>query len=213
MLNILFEDENLIVLIKPVGVSSEDGMLKLIREHLGDDNAYIGIVHRLDTAVSGVMVYAKTKTAAADLSAQIQNGSFIKIYLAVASGRPNKTADIYEDLLFKDSTKNKSFVVKRERKGVKKASLEYEIKNECVLDGTPATLVKIRLHTGRTHQIRVQFSHRKMSLLGDKKYGSRVDCPIALFSHSITFTHPATKEEMCFEATPQNVFPFDKFEI
>lgn len=211
MFNILFEDKNLIVLIKPVGVSSEDGMVAAIREHLGNADAYVGIIHRLDTAVSGVMVYAKTKIAAADLSRQIQDGVFIKKYLAVVSGAPEKNNGRYEDLLFKDSSKNKSFVVKRERKGVKKAVLDYETLSKTTLDNGEISLLKIRLHTGRTHQIRVQFSHRKMCLLGDKKYGSRFDCPIALFSQSISFSHPITKEQMLFEATPQNIFPFNKF--
>ncbi|MBE6797924.1 MAG: RluA family pseudouridine synthase [Ruminococcaceae bacterium] len=213
MFNILFEDKNLIVLIKPVGVSSEDGMVAAIREHLGNADAYVGIIHRLDTAVSGVMVYAKTKIAAADLSRQIQDGVFIKKYLAVVSGSPEKNNGRYEDLLFKDSSKNKSFVVKRERKGVKKAVLDYETLSKTTLDNGEISLLKIRLHTGRTHQIRVQFSHRKMCLLGDKKYGSRFDCPIALFSHSLTFTHPEAEEEMCFTALPEKTFPFNKFEI
>ena len=213
MFNILFEDKNLIVLIKPVGVSSEEGMISLLREYLGDLNAYIGVIHRLDTAVSGVMVYAKTKTAAADLSRQIQDGVFIKKYLAVVSGKPENNIGRYDDLLFKDSAKNKSFVVKRERKGVKKASLSYQCIGECVLDDIGVSLVKVQLHTGRTHQIRVQFSHRKMPLLGDKKYGSKFDCGIALFSHSLAFNHPETKKEMCFTALPENTFPFSKFKI
>ena len=213
MLNVIFEDQNLIVLIKPVGVSSEDGMVAAIREHLGNTDAYVGIIHRLDTAVSGVMVYAKTKIAAADLSRQIQDGVFIKKYLAVVSGAPEKDNGRYEDLLFKDSSKNKSFVVKRERKGVKKASLSYNVLGEHQLDNGNISLVKIQLHTGRTHQIRVQFSSRKMPLLGDKKYGSRIDCPIALFSHSLTFTHPEAEEVMCFTALPEKTFPFNKFEI
>ena len=211
MLNVIFEDQNLIVLIKPVGVSSEDGMVTAIREHLGNTEAYVGIIHRLDTAVSGVMVYAKTKTAAADLSRQIQDGVFIKKYLAVVSGAPEKNNGRYEDLLFKDSSKNKSFVVKRERKGVKKAVLDYETLSKAALDNGGISLLKIRLHTGRTHQIRVQFSHRKMCLLGDKKYGSKFDCPIALFSQSISFSHPTTKEQMLFEAEPEKIFPFNKF--
>ena len=211
MFNVLFEDKNLIVLIKPVGVSSEDGMISLLREYLGDTNHYIGVIHRLDTAVSGVCVYAKTKFAAAELSRQIQNGTFIKKYLAVVLGKPESECGRYDDLLFKDSTKNKSFVVKNERKGVKKASLSYNVLGEHQLDNGNISLVKIQLHTGRTHQIRVQFSSRKMPLLGDKKYGSKFDCPIALFSQSISFSHPTTKEQMLFEAEPEKIFPFNKF--
>lgn len=211
MFNILFEDKNLIVLIKPVGVSSEEGMISLLREYLGDPDHYIGVIHRLDTVVSGVMVYAKTKAAAASLSFQIQDGSFRKEYLAIVAGKPETESGRYDDLLFKDSAKNKSFVVKKERKGVKKASLSYRRLDECVLDNTIVTLVEVQLYTGRTHQIRVQFSSRKMPLLGDKKYGSKFNCPIALFSHSLTFTDHETKKEMSFSVKPENVFPFNKF--
>lgn len=211
MLNIIFEDKNLIVLIKPVGVSSEDGMVTLIREHLEDGRAYVGIIHRLDTAVSGIMVYAKTKAAAAHLSRQIIAGTFKKEYLAVVSGEPEHISGRYDDLLFKDSKKNKSYVVKRERRGVKKAALEYETVGSTVFDGGKVTLVKIRLLTGRTHQIRVQFSSRKMPLLGDKKYGSRYDGPIALYSHSLTFMCPETEKELRFISNPENTFPFNRF--
>ena len=212
-MKVLFEDKNLLVCIKPTGVSSENGMAQLIREYLNDNSAYIGIIHRLDTAVSGVMVYAKTKTAAAKLSAQIQNGEFKKEYLAVISGRPESDNGMYRDLLFKDSSKNKVFVVNNTRKGVKEAELEYEVLEIKKLDDEEISLIKIKLKTGRSHQIRVQFASRKMSLLGDGKYGSRIKCDIALFLSSISFLHPVTNEKICFTALPDNTFPFNKFDI
>lgn len=210
MINIIYEDEYIVAAIKPVGLDSQEGMVSELKAVTKSD--YIGVVHRLDTTVSGVMVYAKTKEAAANLSAQIVNGGFKKEYLCVVSGIPENTAATLEDLLFKDSAKNKSYVVKRQRVGVKKAVLEYETLSTAYLDNGDISLLKVRLVTGRTHQIRVQFSHRKHSLLGDKKYGSRYECPIALFSHKISLTHPETKKPLTFEAEPDYIkFPFSKF--
>ena len=216
MLEILFEDKEIVAAIKPVGVSSQDNgensMPMLLRKATGSD--YIAVLHRLDTAVSGVMVYAKTKSAAAALSAQIQSGEFNKTYLAVVGGIPTDKSGTFEDLLFKDSSKNKSFVVKSERKGVKKAILNYETLGTVNLDNGDISLVKVNLITGRTHQIRVQFSSRKMSLLGDKRYGSHFSCPIALFSHFIAFNHPSSNEKMIFSAEPDyTAFPWNKFKL
>ena len=212
-MEVIFEDKDLLVCVKPIGVSSESGMVQLIREYLNDTVAYVGIVHRLDTAVGGVMVYAKTKCAAAKLSTQIQNGEFKKEYLAVISGRPESDTGIYRDLLFKDSAKNKVFVVKNTRKGVKQAELEYNVLQTEKDGEKDISLIKIKLKTGRSHQIRVQFASRKMSLLGDGKYGSRYKCNIALFCSTIKFTHPETKEDMYFTALPESAFPFNKFDI
>ncbi len=217
-LEILFEDADIIVCRKEVGISSEDedntvNMPKLIREHLNDSEHYVGTVHRLDTAVGGVMVYAKTKCAARELSNQIQNGIFKKYYYTVVDGIPEQKSGTYCDLLFKDSRTNKSFVVKRERKGVKKAVLHYTVLKTATYNAEPISLLQIELETGRSHQIRVQLSSRKMSILGDGKYGSRKKCDIALFSHEIRFSHPKTKEFMSFTAIPDNKFPFNIFEI
>ena len=210
MLRIIYEDNDVIAVIKPVGIDSEKEMVERLKTHTSSD--YIAVLHRLDTAVSGVMVYAKNKAAAANLSAQIQNGKFKKEYLCVVGGIPENSSGRLEDLLFKDSAKNKSYVVKRERKGVKKAVLDYETLSTLHLDNGDISLIRVLLHTGRTHQIRVQFSSRKLCLLGDKKYGSKLDCPIALFSNKITLTHPETKKEMIFEAEPDYTkFPFNKF--
>ncbi len=204
-MKILFEDENIIVAVKPIGISSEEGMVSALSEITGGS---IYTLHRLDTAVGGVMVYAKTKSAAAFLSREIAEKRLIKQYLAVVSGRLEENTGEMCDLLFKDSRKNKSFVVDRERKGVKKARLMYEV----LQSREDKSLVKVTLDTGRSHQIRVQFSHRGMSLFGDGKYGSRYKGNIGLFSFSITFTHPITKEQMTFKEIPDHP-PFTEFEI
>ena len=155
------------------------------------------------------MVFAKSTQAAAKLSALVSRNEIEKQYLAVLQGVPEKESDTLVDLLFKDSRKNKSFVVNRERKGVKKASLEYTlIKAENGL-----SLVRVKLHTGRTHQIRVQFASRKLPLLGDGKYGSKCNkCSVALWSHTLSFIHPYTKKEIGFTAfPPSDRFPWNNF--
>ena len=199
-MNILFEDHNIIVCQKPVGVLSQsddagrESMITLLEQHTG---ASIFPLHRLDREVGGVMVYAKTKRAAAELSRDIADHRFEKEYLALVHGTPSAPSGEMRDLLFKDSRKNKSFVVDRMRKGVKSAKLEYER----IKTNTEKSLVRVLLHTGRTHQIRVQFASRKMPLLGDKKYGGdNVYSNIALLSYRLTFNHPKTKEKMVFTA-------------
>ena len=193
-MKILHCDNNIAVCIKPVGLDSEHELPGMLAAELGGD---IFTVHRLDKNVGGVMVYARTKAAAAELSKAIQNGSMKKEYFAQVHGTPPQSGD-WEDLLFKDSGKNKVFVVKRERKGVKKARLEYSrLSGE---DISPA-LVRIRLHTGRSHQIRVQFASRGYPLLGDRKYGSKDDIEAPrLFSCRLSFT--LFGEQMVFEASP-----------
>lgn len=198
-MKILYADEHIVVCIKPVGILSQadsagnESMITLLSELF---NCEIYPLHRLDKSVSGVMVYAKTKLAAATLSRDIAEHRFKKEYLAFVHGTPNNAGEMH-DLLFKDSRKNKSYVVDRKRKGVKEASLEYKL----VKSDGQKSLVKILLHTGRTHQIRVQFASRKMSLLGDKKYGATDDFKnIALLSYRLIFTHPKTKEVMIFKA-------------
>lgn len=210
MIDIIFENEDYVVCVKPVGVQSQnsnaDDMVKLLSEQTG---SRIYPVHRLDTAVGGTMVFAKNSQSAATLSRQIEDKSFQKVYLAVVSGIPEKDNDTLEDLLFKDSRKNKTFVVKRERKGVKKASLEYT-----VLDKTAdKSLVRVLLHTGRTHQIRVQFSSRKMPLAGDGKYGSKDNgCSVALWSESVSFFDK--NEKVVYKSSPdRQKYPWDLFNI
>ncbi len=201
-MEILFEDGDILVCIKPVGVVSqadetENNMISLL-ETLTGDTVYP--LHRLDREVGGVMVYAKSRFAAAVLSKDIANHKFKKEYLALVHGKPQENSGEMRDLLFKDSRKNKSFVVNRMRKGVKEAVLDYEVLNS----KNGLSLVKVLLHTGRTHQIRVQFASRKMPLAGDKKYGANDDFKnIGLWSYKITFTHPKTNKEMIFEKLPQ----------
>ena len=191
-MEILYTDRDLAVCIKPVGLDSESQVPAALKEQLGGE---IFTIHRLDKNVGGVMVYARTKSAAAALSRAIQNGTMIKEYMAMGHGTPPESGD-WEDLLWKDAKKNKVFVVKRKRAGVKDARLEFQT----LRSGDPS-LVRIRLHTGRSHQIRVQFSSRGFPLVGDHKYGSRDELTEPrLFSCCIRF--PWGKETKVFEAFP-----------
>lgn len=209
-MRILYEDNQIAALIKPVGASSEeaqDGMNvpALLRAHWGNEKAYVGVVHRLDTGVGGVMVYAKTPFAAAELSRQVQERTFEKEYRCVCAGVPEPERGEMRDFLFKDSQRGKVFPVKAARKGAKEAVLEYEVEMTGALDDgdqTQIALCRVLLHTGRTHQVRVQFASRKHPLLGDGKYGSRVKGNIHLQCAHIAFAHPKTKQRMefCVEA-------------
>ena len=210
-IKIIHEDRDIIVCVKPCGVLSQadesggNNMVSLLEEHVRQQGhtPYIAVVHRLDAGVGGVMVYAKSKPAAAKLSAMVADKQqFEKCYFAAVCGRPSEKEGVYRDLLFKDTHLSKSFVVDRVRKGVKEASLEY--KTICYNEEEDLSLVKIILHTGRTHQIRVQFSSRLTPLSGDKKYGARDGrTGIGLWSHSLKFLHPITRKEMYFSALPE----------
>lgn len=191
-MEIVYSDKNIVVCIKPVGVDSEKQMPDLIKANLGGE-AYT--VHRLDKNVGGVMVYARSKQAASQLSKAIQNGTMIKEYIADVHGTPPEKGD-WEDLLFKDSSKNKVFVVKRLRKGVKKARLEYVRISEGEI-----SQVRIRLHTGRSHQIRVQFASRGYPLAGDRKYGSK-DKRTSPMLYSCKITFPYQDKTVSFESAP-----------
>ena len=183
-MDILYQDRQIVVCVKPVGISAEDGensLPALLRQELGGE---IFTLHRLDLNVGGVMVYARTKEAAARLSKAIQDGSMVKEYRALVHGTPPQSGD-WQDLLWKDNSKNKVFVVKRMRKGVKNARLEFQR-----LTAGENSLVHIRLHTGRSHQIRVQFASRGYPLVGDHKYGARDETTAPmLFSCRITFPY------------------------
>ena len=200
-MKILFQDNSIIVCVKPRGVLSQqagEGQDSMIQKLSGLCDCEVFPVHRLDKEVGGVMVYAKTKAAAASLSAQVSQRIMQKAYLAVAPSSAKYTEGSMEDLLFFDRQKNKSFVVRRERRGVKKALLEYKSEKTC----SDFSLYYIKLHTGRTHQIRVQFASRKLPLLGDRKYGGEANDCIALWSYEIEFNHPVTGERLTFCEKP-----------
>lgn len=191
-MEILYSDAHLAVIIKPVGLDSEAQVPAALKDALGGE---IFPIHRLDKNVGGVMVFARTKQAAAALSKAVQEGAMAKEYLALVHGTPPEAGD-WEDFLFKDSRKNKVFAVKKERKGVKYARLEFQR-----LTAGETSLVHIRLHTGRSHQIRVQFSSRGFPLVGDHKYGSRDErTEPMLFSCRISF--PWRGETRVFQAFP-----------
>ena len=187
-MELLYCDNDIVVCVKPAGMDAEHD----VPAALGGE---IFPIHRLDKNVGGVMVYAKTRQAAAALSRAVQEGTMVKEYVALVHGCPPEAGD-WEDLLWKDSGKNKVFVVNRERRGVKKARLEYKR-----LTAGETSLVRIRLHTGRSHQIRVQFASRKFPLVGDHKYGSR-DAATAPMLFSCKLTFPWKGKTWEFEALP-----------
>lgn len=192
-MEILYSDKSIVACVKPVGVDSEKNLPQLLADELGGE---IFTLHRLDLNVGGVMVYARTKSVAASLSRLIQDGKMIKEYVAEVHGTPPESG-VLEDLLWKDSKKNKVFVVNRERKGVKTAKLEYKR----ILSGDTSQIL-IKLHTGRSHQIRVQFASRGFPLVGDHKYGSRdEETAPKLFSCRISFPYNGTTAT--FSAFPQ----------
>lgn len=192
-MEILYSDGGIAVCVKPVGLDSEQEMPQALKEQLGGG---IFPVHRLDQNVGGVMVYARTRKAAAELSRAVQGGTMVKEYVALVHGQPPEQGD-WEDLLWKDARKNKVFVVKRVRGGVKKARLEFT----CLERREDTSLVRIRLHTGRSHQIRVQFASRGFPLVGDHKYGARDSAPAPmLFSCKITL--PWEGQTRCWESLP-----------
>lgn len=191
-MEVLYQDPHIAVCIKPVGMDSESEVPSALANNLG--GTFLP-VHRLDKNVGGIMVYARTRAAAAALSKEIQDGSMVKEYFALVHGIPPAEGD-WEDLLFKDSKKNKVFVVKRKRAGVKSARLAFQR----LTDSDPA-LVRIRLYTGRSHQIRVQFASRGYSLVGDHKYGARDSAAVPmLFSCQLSF--PLFGKDHSFEAAP-----------
>lgn len=193
--SILWEDGEMLFVLKPAGIASQSpGMPERLAEEIGAETVYP--VHRLDKEASGVMVYAKTKSAAAALSAVIAGGGMEKEYLAMVAGTPAPSGEM-RDLLYHDPRKNKSFVVTRARRGVREAILTYEVLRT---EGA-RSLVKVRLETGRTHQIRVQFASRGYPLIGDVRYGGGKG-GMHLFSHRITVPHPVTGEAVTVEAMP-----------
>lgn len=187
-ITILHTAPEYLVCCKPAGVESEKQLPRLLCEQTGEDFLYP--VHRLDKETAGIMVFAKTKSAAAHFSEEIQENRFLKQYLAVVKGRLEEPQGTLTDLLFRDKQKNKSYPVKRMRKGVKQAVLSYTVLKELTVEGIPHSLVEVHLQTGRTHQIRVQFASRKHPLLGDKKYGGHPYSHLCLLAKALTFVTP-----------------------
>lgn len=212
---ILYEDAHLVLCCKPVNWLSEDDgsgkcMPRWLQQHYHDRgcNDYIATVHRLDKVTGGVMVFSRRREVTGKLTALVAEHRITKEYLAVLRGHPEKQEDTLTDLLFRDAAHNKSYVVKRMRKGVREARLSYrEISRTEEL-----SLVRVRLHTGRTHQIRVQFSSRQLPLLGDIRYGSKdPGCSAALWSYRLAFTHPVTKKAVDVLLPPPAQYPWNLF--
>ncbi len=201
-LTILYQDAFLLIAVKPIGVLSEEHpaepcMPALIREAIGSPDAYVGTVHRLDKNVGGLMVYALAPDMTGKLSNALAAKDAGKEYLAILYGIPAEESATLTDLLFHDHQRNKTYVVKRKRNGVKEASLSYRILKT---EGDKA-LVAVKLHTGRTHQIRVQFSSRGLPLVGDGRYGGGNGDP-SLFAYRLTFCHPLTQKILTFQQLP-----------
>lgn len=218
-IDILYEDGQLLVCRKPAGVPVQSGkvgqkdMVSILRNYRNgkEGDTYIGLVHRLDQPVQGVMVFAKTKMAAAELSRQITDGRMKKQYLAVTCGKPMKKQGALVDYLLKDGRTNTSSIVPEGTKGAKRAELRYRIIAE-----TPGyALAEIDLLTGRHHQIRVQMAGAGMPLAGDRKYNlsdaGQTEKYVTLAAHRLSFEHPVLKKEICFEGKPEGAI-FKKFE-
>ena len=211
-MEILYRDDDIIVCIKPPRVLSTDepgGLPELIRQHLGDPQADVRTVHRLDQVVSGVMVLARNKAAASELSRQIREDRFMKEYIAVVHGAPESFSGEYRDLLGRDKARKMTYVATETGKDVREAVLRF------VSLGSNGGMTKvcIELLTGRTHQIRVQFASRGMPLLGERKYAVlEDDCEIALWSHKVGFIHPRTGMWVEFSQEPPKAFPWDIFQ-
>lgn len=207
-MELIYQDRDIVVCVKPPRVLSTDepgGVPELVRQALGDENANVRTVHRLDRVVSGLMVLARSKKAASELSRQIRDGEFQKEYLAVVHGVPQEKNGTLRDLLMRSKAERKTYIVTEPGKDVQEAILHYQTLNTC----GDMSRVRIRLETGRTHQIRCQFSGRGMPLVGDRKYSENEDhCQIALWSYRLAFRHPYTGKEIEFILEPPRVYPW-----
>ena len=220
-MKILFEDKYLLVCEKPVGVESQvsssgkDDMITFLSQYRAEngEESYVGLVHRLDTATGGAMIYSKREDMTGKLSALVQSGDYKKTYLAVIHGVPEENEGEMCDLLYHDKQKNKSYVVAKKRAGVKEALANYRLVESVTReDGEVMSLVEVELITGRTHQIRVQFASRKMPLVGDGKYGSRDNrATCALWSYKVEFVHPVTKKIIRVKSYPSDTHPWNNF--
>lgn len=210
-MELIHVDRDIVVCIKPPRVLSTDepgGLPDLVREALGDPKANIRTVHRLDRVVSGLMVLARTNKSASELSRQIRDGEFEKEYLAVLHGAPEAEEATLRDLLLRNKQEKKTYVVAEPGKDVQEAILNYQLLSKT----EELSKVRIELVTGRTHQIRAQFSGRNLPLVGDRKYSLfEDDCEIALWSHKIAFNHPYTGKRMEFVQEPPRVYPWTEF--
>ncbi len=210
-MEIIYQDNRVVVAVKPAGVLSTDepgGMPSLLRQALGAD--CIRTVHRLDAQTGGVMVFARSRMAASLLSQQVREHQFSKCYLAVVHGVPEPVSGEMRDLLGRDSLRRVTYVADTPSAGTREALLSYETLGTA--DGL--SLVRVQLHTGRTHQIRVQFASRGLPLAGDRKYGLPEDdtAPLALWAYRLSFTHPQTGREMTFTCPPPQTEPWTRFE-
>lgn len=207
-MEIIYQDKDIIVCVKPAGVLSTDepgGLPELIRQELGDPNANVRTVHRLDRTVSGLMVLARRSKAASELSRQIREGEFGKEYMAVVHGYLQEDHGELRDLLLRNKQERKTYIVTEPGKDVQEAVLEYRVLNRT----EDLTRVRIQLHTGRTHQIRAQFSGQGWPLVGDRKYSTlEDDCEIALWSYRLTFKHPYSGKPMEFVLEPPARYPW-----
>ena len=213
-ITVVFEDKEIIVFLKPPGVFTEGGspnITELLHQYWGKEH-YVGLVHRLDVNTAGLMVAAKTPLAAKNLSKQITDGAFEKVYLAAVEGEV-ADEDTWQDYLFKDGRQNKVFVVKNKRKGAKEAILNYRIVARACNEKGAYSLAEVHLQTGRTHQIRVQFASRGFPLAGDGKYGSKDNhAKCALFACKLTFKHPKSGEMLTFAQKPDmDTYPWNLF--
>ena len=206
-MEILYRDADILVCLKPPRVLSTDepgGLPELLRAELGDEKAELRTVHRLDRVVGGVMVLARSAESASALSRQIREGAFHKEYLAAVYGETEPQGEL-RDLLWRDTARKMTFVADLPGKGVQEALLDYETLRR----GEGMSLVRVRLHTGRTHQIRVQFASRGFPLFGERKYcDAPDDCALALWSHLVGFTHPVTGERLRFVKEPPACRPW-----
>lgn len=209
-LQILYEDEEILVCVKPAGIASqtrrigEQDMVSLLRNYRVQkgEESYLGLVHRLDQPVEGIMVFGKNQASTAELSRQIATEQFGKIYLAVVQGELSATKGIVEDYLKKDGKNNRSYVVPKKEQGAKKAVLEYQVLQTDVTG--KKSLVRIKLHTGRHHQIRVQMANLGAPLLGDGRYGTtgESDRTLALCASELYFKHPKTHQNLSYQINP-----------
>ena len=207
-MELVYTDRDIVVCVKPARVLSTDepgGVPELVRQALEDPNANVRTVHRLDRVVSGLMVLARRSAAASELSRQIRDGEFQKEYLAVIHGRPEEAAGTLRDLLLRNKPERKTYIVTEQGKDVQEAILDYQLLNSV----QNLSRVRIQLQTGRTHQIRAQFSGRGMPLVGDRKYGLPEDeGEIALWSYRLAFRHPYSGKPMEFILEPPAVYPW-----